>query len=190
MSTEKKSSGKRVSIASSHLSLDNGSSSRSNGESSFFSCDEGGSDDFSYDEDEAYDSIFQGDGNHHSLPDAEGLKQNLSKSSSKVKNNKTMQTIAGVAGNILEWYDFAVFGYLSDVIGDVFFPPNQEGHAAIIESFAVFGLAFLCRPIGGIILGYIGDTYGRKRALEISIFLMGTSNEIASIITSDLLVIS
>ena len=36
-------------------------------------------------------------------------------------------------------YDFAVFGYFSDVLGDVFFPPDQEGHAAIIESFAVFG---------------------------------------------------
>ena len=91
---------------------------------------------------------------------------------SKFKNNKTMQTIAGVAGNILEWYDFAVFGYFSDVLGDVFFPPNQEGHKAMMESFAVFGLAFLCRPIGGMMLGYIGDTYGRKRALEISIFLM------------------
>jgi len=87
------------------------------------------------------------------------------------KTNKTMQTIAGVAGNILEWYDFAVFGYFSDVIGNVFFPP-QEGHAAIFESYVVFGLAFLCRPIGGVFLGYIGDVYGRKRALEISIFLM------------------
>jgi len=86
-------------------------------------------------------------------------------------NNKTLQNIAGVAGNVLEWYDFAVFGYFSDVLGDVFFPP-QEGHAAIIESFAIFGLAFLCRPIGGILLGYIGDVHGRKKALEISLFLI------------------
>lgn len=64
-----------------------------------------------------------------------------------------------------------MFGYFSDVLGDVFFPP-QEGNDAIIESFTVFGLAFLCRPIGGLLLGYIGDVYGRKRALEVSIFLM------------------
>lgn len=57
------------------------------------------------------------------------------------------------------------------MLGKVFFPP-QEGLAATIESFSVFGLAFLCRPIGGLLLGYIGDVYGRKRALEISIFLM------------------
>ena len=68
-------------------------------------------------------------------------------------------------------YDFAVFGYFSDVIGDVFFPP-QEGHAAMIESFTIFGLAFFMRPLGGILLGYVGDKYGRKKALEISIFLM------------------
>ena len=68
-------------------------------------------------------------------------------------------------------YDFAVFGYFSDVIGDVFFP-EQEGHAAMIETFTIFGLAFFMRPIGGVLLGYIGDKYGRKRALEISIFLM------------------
>ncbi|GMH74535.1 hypothetical protein TrRE_jg72 [Triparma retinervis] len=82
------------------------------------------------------------------------------------------RTIAGLAGNILEWYDFAVFGYFSEILGDVFFPPNQEGNKALLESFAVFGGAFLARPIGGVLMGYIGDTYGRKRALELSIFLM------------------
>ena len=82
-----------------------------------------------------------------------------------------MQTIAGVAGNVLEWYDFAVFGFFGDIIGEVFFPP-QAGNAAIVESFAVFGGAFIMRPIGGMLIGYIGDKYGRKRALELSIFLM------------------
>jgi len=82
------------------------------------------------------------------------------------------KTIAGVAGNVLEWYDFAVFGYFSDILGEVFFPPNQEGNAAIVESFAVFGGAFLMRPIGGVLMGYIGDKYGSRRALTLSIFLM------------------
>lgn len=98
-------------------------------------------------------------------------KRSQYKTTKKTSSQKIMQTIAGVAGNVLEWYDFAVFGYFSDVLGQVFFPP-QEGHAAMIESFAVFGLAFLCRPIGGMMMGYIGDIYGRKRALELSIFLM------------------
>ena len=83
-----------------------------------------------------------------------------------------LKTFAGVAGNVLEWYDFAVFGYFSDILGAVFFPPNQDGHAAIVESFAVFGGAFFMRPIGGMMMGYIGDKYGSRKALTISIFLM------------------
>ena len=90
----------------------------------------------------------------------------------KSKHHELFQTIAGIAGNILEWYDFAVFGYFSDILGSVFFPPDQIGNAALIESFAVFGGAFVMRPIGGIFMGYLGDTYGRKTALEVSIFLM------------------
>eukprot|EP00584_Thalassiosira_punctigera_P005370 CAMPEP_0172544072 /NCGR_PEP_ID=MMETSP1067-20121228/14310_1 /TAXON_ID=265564 ORGANISM="Thalassiosira punctigera, Strain Tpunct2005C2" /NCGR_SAMPLE_ID=MMETSP1067 /ASSEMBLY_ACC=CAM_ASM_000444 /LENGTH=535 /DNA_ID=CAMNT_0013330575 /DNA_START=148 /DNA_END=1755 /DNA_ORIENTATION=- len=82
------------------------------------------------------------------------------------------KTIAGIAGNVLEWYDFAVFGYFSDILGDVFFPPDQDGHAAIVESFVVFGGAFFMRPLGGVLMGYIGDKYGSRKALTISIFLM------------------
>jgi len=82
------------------------------------------------------------------------------------------KTVAGVAGNVLEWYDFAVFGYFSDILSDVFFPPDQEGHAALVESFAVFGGAFLMRPLGGVMMGYLGDRYGSRRALTASIFLM------------------
>eukprot|EP01041_Mallomonas_annulata_P013134 gene13134-27765_t len=75
------------------------------------------------------------------------------------------------AGNILEWYDFAVFGALADVIGEQFFP-KREPQAALMLSLSVFGSAFLMRPFGGIFLGYIGDTIGRKRALEMSVVLM------------------
>jgi MHS family proline/betaine transporter-like MFS transporter len=60
---------------------------------------------------------------------------------------------------------------MADILAQVFFPP-QSGKNALIESFAVFGGAFLMRPVGGLIMGWIGDKYGRKRALEISIFLM------------------
>ena len=58
----------------------------------------------------------------------------------KYTNMKTL--IAGIAGNVLEWYDFSVFGYFSDVIGHVFFPLDPKGHAALIESFAVLSVVF------------------------------------------------
>lgn len=88
------------------------------------------------------------------------------------KYHDLLKSIAGVAGNILEWYDFALFGYFSDIIGDNFFPPNQEGDSSLIESFAVFGLAFLARPLGGAIFGKFGDLHGNKTALETSVFFM------------------
>lgn len=69
-------------------------------------------------------------------------------------------------------YAFALFGYFSDVIGDVFFPPSGVNNSTLIESLATFGSAFVTRPIGGVCLGYIGDVYGRKLALEVSVFLM------------------
>jgi MHS family proline/betaine transporter-like MFS transporter len=86
--------------------------------------------------------------------------------------HETFKTIAGIAGNILEWYDFAVFGFFSDILGQVFFPKDQSEDLSVMETFAVFGGAFLMRPVGGLVIGYIGDVSGRKKALEISIFLM------------------
>ena len=76
-------------------------------------------------------------------------------------------TLASVAGNVLEWYDFAIYGYFSDILGSKFFPPTHDKSTAIMESFLVFGGAFFVRPVGGILMGYIGDTLSRKRALEL-----------------------
>ena len=92
--------------------------------------------------------------------------------STPVPDEPFLVSVAGVAGNLLEWYDFSCYGFFSDIIGDVFFPPDQEGHAALVQSFAVFGAAFLIRPIGGALFGQVGDTKGRKSALEASILLM------------------
>ncbi len=80
-------------------------------------------------------------------------------------------TIAGVIGNILEWYDFAVFGYYAPIIGAVFFP-SESKTAALIKAFGVFASGYLMRPIGGAVFGHIGDRMGRKRALEISVLMM------------------
>lgn len=80
-------------------------------------------------------------------------------------------TVAGIVGSVLEWFDFAVYGYFSDVIGEVFFPP-QSGNTAIVEAYLIFGLAFLMRPFGAVLLGSVGDRKSRRAALTTSIFLM------------------
>eukprot|EP00550_Attheya_septentrionalis_P004360 CAMPEP_0198281834 /NCGR_PEP_ID=MMETSP1449-20131203/1708_1 /TAXON_ID=420275 /ORGANISM="Attheya septentrionalis, Strain CCMP2084" /LENGTH=471 /DNA_ID=CAMNT_0043977783 /DNA_START=124 /DNA_END=1539 /DNA_ORIENTATION=- len=87
-----------------------------------------------------------------------------------VKHHDLKTTLAGVAGNVMEWYDFAVFGYFADILSKVFFPPDAAN--ALVSSYVVFGAAFVVRPIGAWMIGHIGDTRGRKEALVVSIFLM------------------
>src|SRR6516165_6699188 len=64
--------------------------------------------------------------------------------------------IAGTAGNVMEWYDFAVYGYFASVIGREFFPA-QDATSSLIAAFGVFAAGFLMRPIGSLVFGHIGD---------------------------------
>ena len=79
--------------------------------------------------------------------------------------------VAGVTGNVLEWYDFAVYGFFAPIIGRLFFP-SDDPTVSLIASFGAFAAGFLMRPIGAIIFGFIGDKIGRKRALVLSVLLM------------------
>lgn len=80
--------------------------------------------------------------------------------------------LAGLIGNVLEWFDFAVYGYFATDIGKLYFPKSSES-AQVILAFAVFALGFLARPVGGIVLGLVGDRIGRRALLTLSIALMG-----------------
>jgi MFS transporter, MHS family, proline/betaine transporter len=79
--------------------------------------------------------------------------------------------IAGIAGNVMEWYDFAVYGYFAQTIGQHFFP-SKDPIASLIAAFGVFAAGFLMRPIGGLVFGHIGDRIGRKAALTLSVVAM------------------
>ncbi|MGH9884680.1 MAG: MFS transporter [bacterium] len=79
---------------------------------------------------------------------------------------------AGVIGNVLEWFDFAVFGYFSTEIGAAFFPASSGG-AQQLKAFLVFALGFAARPIGSLVLGPVGDRIGRRALLTLSIAMMG-----------------
>src|SRR5262245_2728365 len=79
--------------------------------------------------------------------------------------------IAGIAGNVMEWYDFAVYGYFAQTIGQHFFP-SKDPIASLIAAFGVFAAGFLVRPFGGLVFGHIGDRIGRKAALTLSAMAM------------------
>jgi MHS family proline/betaine transporter-like MFS transporter len=72
----------------------------------------------------------------------------------------------------MEWYDFALYGYFASVLSKLFFP-SADPNAATIATWAVFAAGFVMRPIGSAIFGYIGDRWGRRRALLVSVILMG-----------------
>lgn len=78
---------------------------------------------------------------------------------------------AGIVGNVLEWYDFAVYGYFAPSIGKHFFPSDNAA-AQLIASFGVFAAGFLMRPLGGLVFGHLGDRLGRNPALILSILAM------------------
>jgi MHS family proline/betaine transporter-like MFS transporter len=82
--------------------------------------------------------------------------------------------LAGVIGNVLEWFDFAVYGYFASDIGRQFFPQSSPAAQQLL-AFAVFALGFGARPIGSLVLGMVGDRIGRRALLTLSIALMGAA---------------
>ena len=74
-------------------------------------------------------------------------------------------------GNALEWFDFSVYGYFAGIIAKQFFPMHDEWLSTLL-AIATFGISFLMRPIGAVVLGIYGDRKGRKAALTLAITLM------------------
>jgi MHS family proline/betaine transporter-like MFS transporter len=82
--------------------------------------------------------------------------------------------VAGCVGNLVEWYDFALYGAFATVIASTFFP-GEDPLARLLATFAVFGVAFLARPAGALLFANWGDRRGRRRALAASILLRAWS---------------
>jgi MHS family proline/betaine transporter-like MFS transporter len=81
--------------------------------------------------------------------------------------------LATAMGNAMEWYDFGIYSYLAVVLGRVFFP--NTGGSGLLYSFTAFAVAFVVRPIGGVLLGLLGDRVGRKRILTATILMMAVA---------------
>ena len=89
---------------------------------------------------------------------------------------------AAVVGNVLEWYDFSVYAFVATTIAKQFFPAGDV--AALLNTFLVYGIGFLARPLGGILIGRYGDVRGRKAALLLTIFLMASGTVLIGVIPS------
>jgi MHS family proline/betaine transporter-like MFS transporter len=90
--------------------------------------------------------------------------------------------VATAAGNAMEWYDFGVYSYLAVVVGKVFFP--QSGSSGLLYSLLAFAVAFLIRPVGGVLLGLLGDRIGRKQVLTGTIITMAAATFAIGLIPS------
>lgn len=84
------------------------------------------------------------------------------------------RVLAGsMAGAVLEWYDFAIYGILAaTVLGPLFFPSGNPV-ASLLMALATQGLGFVARPLGGIVFGHLGDKFGRKPILVATFLMLG-----------------
>ena len=83
--------------------------------------------------------------------------------------------IAAYIGTALEWYDFFLFGTVAAIVfAPLFFPGNVPA-ISIMGAFLSFGVGFAARPLGAVIFGHIGDKYGRRSALVITVMMMGVA---------------
>jgi MFS transporter, MHS family, proline/betaine transporter len=88
-----------------------------------------------------------------------------------MKSKAIMSILSSSVGNVLEWYEYTLYAYFASVISALFFPQDNH-YVAMLMTFATFAIGLAARPMGGIIFGYIGDKYSRKRMLTLTMLMM------------------
>lgn len=88
---------------------------------------------------------------------------------------------ASFVGNFVEWFDYAMYGYLAVTISAVFFPDSDPA-TGLMMTFSLFAVSFLVRPLGGFFWGHIGDRFGRRIALSWSILIMSLATFLIALI--------
>ena len=79
--------------------------------------------------------------------------------------------MAGFIGNVVEWYDFALYGYMATYISILFFP-GDDRLISLLSTYGVFAAGFVMRPLGSVVFGWMGDTIGRTATMLLSVSLM------------------
>ncbi|HEX7322772.1 MAG TPA: MFS transporter [Mycobacterium sp.] len=93
------------------------------------------------------------------------------------------RSIAGTAiGNLMEWYDFGIYGFLATTIAQVFYPTDSSSTVGLIATFGTLAAAFAVRPFGGIVFGSLGDRIGRKKVLVMTVALMAVGTTVTGLL--------
>jgi MFS family permease len=91
---------------------------------------------------------------------------------------------ATIVGSMLEWYDFYLYATMASIVfGKIFFDPSDPASSSM-KAFSTFAIGFVARPIGGILFGYFGDRFGRKKMLYVTFCLMGICTAAIGLIPS------
>ena len=99
-------------------------------------------------------------------------------SSSPLRKTSTVRraVTTAVLGQILEWYDFFLYGTAAALVfGKLFFPVGSDPLTGTIAAFGGFTVGFIARPVGGVLCGHIGDRYGRKTVMMLTLLTMGVA---------------
>ena len=92
-------------------------------------------------------------------------------------------TIAAIAGTVIEWFDFAIYGFMAPTIASTFFAAGNR-ITNLLQTFAIFAIAFALRPFGGAFFGRMGDRIGRKRVLALTVALMSAATAAMGLLPS------
>jgi MHS family proline/betaine transporter-like MFS transporter len=110
-------------------------------------------------------------------------RHNCARNDTRDADSAMRRDTAGTAiGNFMEWYDFGVYGYIATTIAQVFYPGNSVSAVHLIAAFSTLAAAYVVRPLGGFVLGPLGDRIGRKRVLVITILLMAVGTTMSGLL--------
>eukprot|EP01132_Coremiostelium_polycephalum_P023737 gene23737-28332_t len=106
------------------------------------------------------------------------------RASAEPSRKRLTKAVVGVTlGNMVEWFDFALYSSLAGIIGKTFFH-NDNPTTQLMAIYATFAAGFLIRPLGSLVFGPIGDKFGRRTALSLSITLMAVATFAIALIPS------
>ena len=97
-------------------------------------------------------------------------------------NSRGRIIVGSLIGTSIEFYDFYVYATAAVLVFPALFFTNEDPTVSLLQSFAVFGVAFVARPIGSILFGHFGDRICRKKTLVASLLTMGLTNVIIGLI--------